>query len=619
MKRRSGGLLLVALLFLLCTVARAQSPQTIQPTDSLEQRRLKENSNFTLLNSKATAATSASHNHANKALLDTIPSQFGTAYQFLRLNASGNGFEFASVQGGSGIMVANVAGVLTISLAGGGGINSLNGLTGASQTFVNDTNVTINSSGTLHTLGWTGTLAAARGGTGSAYFAVTGPNSTVKTFTFPNASATVLTDAAPVTVAQGGSGAATLTGILLGNGTSPFTATNTSGGLASVITDETGSGSVCFSTGPTLGSPHFTTAAIFDAGAESRYYNAGGTFYVGFKAKSTTAANKVYELPDADGTSSQVLATDGSGHLSWVTQLGSGVGEANTASNVGTGTGLFKQKLSADLQFKSLLAGSTKLSISGGTNEVTLDVVEANLSHANIGGTLPITKGGTGLTTLPSGLLVGNGTSAVTAVAAPSGAIAGTTDTQTFTNKTLDVEATGNTLTTVSKIWLDAAGCDAGANAASMWDSFSTNGPAAACVVGANTVKGVLDFADGAADLTAQRTVQLPGDFTGNIDVAFKWLTTATSGSVVWGVQMACAGDASLDDPTFNPWSDVTDLAKGTANQLNDAAVSAVNISGCSAGKLLHVKIARRLSQSADTVAAAARLVGVEITLRRAQ
>ena len=48
---------------------------------------------------------------------------------------------------------------------GGGGIASLNGLTGTTQTFTNDTNVKITSSGTTHTLGWSGTLPVSRGGT----------------------------------------------------------------------------------------------------------------------------------------------------------------------------------------------------------------------------------------------------------------------------------------------------------------------------------------------------------------------------------------------------------------------------------------------------------------------
>lgn len=73
-------------------------------------------------------------------------------------------------------------------------------------------------------------------------------------------------------------------------------------------------------------------------------------------------------------------------------------GEVNTASNVGTGTGWFKTKNLLDLQFKSLIAGSNKLGITNNTNDLTLDVVEANLALANIAGTLAIGKGGTGQT-----------------------------------------------------------------------------------------------------------------------------------------------------------------------------------------------------------------------------
>jgi len=75
----------------------------------------------------------------------------------------------------------------------------------------------------------TGVLPVANGGTGTPFFAVSGPSSTVKTYTFPNANATVLTSNAPVSIAQGGTGTgSTLTGIVRGN-SSALTATELSG------------------------------------------------------------------------------------------------------------------------------------------------------------------------------------------------------------------------------------------------------------------------------------------------------------------------------------------------------------------------------------------------------
>jgi hypothetical protein len=53
---------------------------------------------------------------------------------------------------------------------------------------------------------------------------------------------------------------------------------------------------------------------------------------------------------------------------------------------------------------------------------------------ADIKDTLAVGNGGTGAATL-TGVLVGNGTSAVTAVTAPAGTVVGTTDTQTLSGK----------------------------------------------------------------------------------------------------------------------------------------------------------------------------------------
>jgi len=61
-------------------------------------------------------------------------------------------------------VLSNHPSYITVTSTGGagGGITSLNGLTVSSQTFVNDTNVTITSTGSTHTLGWQSTLADGR-------------------------------------------------------------------------------------------------------------------------------------------------------------------------------------------------------------------------------------------------------------------------------------------------------------------------------------------------------------------------------------------------------------------------------------------------------------------------
>ena len=65
-------------------------------------------------------------------------------------------------------------------------------------------------------------IASTYGGTGNGFTKFTGPTTAEKTFTLPDATATILTSNAAVTVAQGGTGSTTLTAnnVLLGNGTS---------------------------------------------------------------------------------------------------------------------------------------------------------------------------------------------------------------------------------------------------------------------------------------------------------------------------------------------------------------------------------------------------------------
>jgi hypothetical protein len=189
---------------------------------------------------------------------------------------------------------------------------------------------------------------------------------------------------------------------------------------------------------------------------------------------------------------------------------------------------------------------------------------------------------------------------------------------QTLTNKTLDAEATGNVVTAPWRIFVRAASCN-NVTATTDWDLPTTNAAVPACNTGTNTQKGTLDFADGANRIAAQYSLVLPADFVGTFDTRWKWFDgTATTGAVKWDVQTICVADAETSDPAFNTASTVTDTAKATINQDNDAAITGVTITGCAANELLYVNFSRDANNAADTMTDTARLRAVEFTFRRA-
>ena len=77
-----------------------------------------------------------------------------------------------------------------------------------------------------------------------------------------------------------------------------------------------GGGSGLPTTGGTL-----TGNVILDNQVDARFREAtaNGTNYVGFQAPAAVAADVLWTLPATDGTSNQVLKTDGAGTLSWST------------------------------------------------------------------------------------------------------------------------------------------------------------------------------------------------------------------------------------------------------------------------------------------------------------
>ncbi len=184
----------------------------------------------------------------------------------------------------------------------------------------------------------------------------------------------------------------------------------------SAVSGGTIGGATAINTTGTITTTGAITGASFSgtsvSGKSLYVYDSDSTNSVLIQTPATGVLTSDYTLtlPSTDGDPGQLLSTDGSGGLSWVT--GGAGGETNTASNIGTaGVGVYKQKSGVDIELKKINAGSSKVSITDdtGNNEIDVDVVEANLTLTNLGGTLSVAKGGTGVTSLPSTFVLNGG------------------------------------------------------------------------------------------------------------------------------------------------------------------------------------------------------------------
>ena len=208
--------------------------------------------------------------------------------------------------------------------------------------------------------GVSGILPTANGGTGIAFFTAAGPT-VARTYTFPDAAATVLTSNAAVTVAQGGTGlaASVSDAVLVGDSTSAYTArtlpASCAGTTAKLLYDSTTNLFSCGTDQTGGGATYVVTTADVASTASTAYQNITGLSW-------SLAASTRYDIE------CKIL------YAASATTIGLGIGWTGPASPLLT-TGQMRSGLTT-----ATIGGTT--SVGNDTGAVTTASVATTNNHA---------------------------------------------------------------------------------------------------------------------------------------------------------------------------------------------------------------------------------------------
>ena len=240
----------------------------------------------------------------------------------------------------------------------------------------------------------TGTLPSTNGGTASAFFAVSGPASSIKTFTFPNASANVLTDNAVVTPAQGGSGVNNGGATETRGGNVTFSGAYTS---TLTLTNNTNVTLPITGTLATLSNAEALTNKTVN-GLTPTALTTGFSIAGGTSSKTLTVSNSL----TLAGTDSSTLNIGGGGTLGTAAFTNTGAYEVPLTFSTGLTRTVNTVTVNASQSISTLsnLTGNGVVQTSGGTGALSINTPTG--SGSVVEATAPTIAGGSisGLTTL---------------------------------------------------------------------------------------------------------------------------------------------------------------------------------------------------------------------------
>lgn len=504
----------------------------------------------------------------------------------------------------------------------------------------------------------TGILGSGNGGTSNGYVAFTGPTTTAKTFTLPNFNATIeyqankdaasgyagLTASSKLNASQGqevwssddltdfasksGTGTAILGATISSPGSTHYLGWNGSNWINRALaagdlpTHTHAAGDVTSGTfGLARGGSNQTSwtasrcVRVNDAGTALESASAdcgtggGGGDNVSVNGTAATDADFDDTTPAAPASSINVKwqkdalsPNNVSAYVPYAAPLTVTSGNLTATTDVA----LYSNAS------KTWGAGSSfNWTFDAGATDPVFEFTSGNLKFSGAttftfegGATDPVFTPGNGTMNLSTGTLQEGGV----AVSLPARS-------ETLTSKTLDVEATGNSITDVSIVVLEAASC-IGAVAANAWDDAGNGdtAPTAACNDTGAIQRPSADFS-GSAVTTIERTLPLPTAWTGNIDVTIRYVTVSASptGNVEWDISTVCRAAGESWDASFNAAQTITD-AVGSQNNLNDATQTSITTTGCAASEDLTLRVSR--DGTNDTNNDLAKMLSARVTVR---
>jgi len=497
------------------------------------------------------------------------------------------------------------------------GITSLGGQTGATQTFANDTNVTISSSGDTHTLGWAGTLAAGRLNS-NVVQAITNDTNIQGSITAQN-----LTLAWAGTLAKARQHTATVyndAANVWSTGLQDFNAATIkvpiSIGYAPTVSGLFGYDSTAnvFTGGANGTNRIFVTRDATEALANKTL---GATTFTGKLSGSGAAL----ELDDVNG----VQASGG-------IRMGSA---ANNHTSLGWVAGLIGVRTTGKYGFTSSATDATGTQdTSWCRNAAGVHEFNRGACGSNLG--LKVTATASGVNNLNIASAATTGHPTITAEGSDTninvnlvpkgsgvGQVNGSTivtsdNTITKTNLTLDAEGTGNVLAIPVKFGVAAAGCN-GTTAGNVLNLPTSAAPTAACI-GTTVTTGFLDYADGSTT-AAHGIFTLPSDWTstGGVDITLYYTgSTSSTNNFRAQVSTGCVADGEdLTAPTFNTASASNTAGPTTAAQRKSVTFTGVAVTNCAASETMYVKIERVGADAGDANTGNFRLLEMIVTIRR--